>query len=836
MNRSRASSPQRVLSHWHNNLTRISPVANRIHPIGFICLTLVLSVSVIAQAQNAGTIRGSVVDDSTKSPLEFVNVLLMRKIDSTMLTGAETRATGKFEFTNVPWGEYFIRFGLVGYHDKSTAPFRIDSLLKRLNIGSVSLVSATVDLSEVTVTADRPQVEHAIDRMIYNVDQDIAGKTASASELLESIPSVEVDLTGEVSLRGSKRVLLMINGKRSPVLEKQEGTFLEQLPASTIDKIEVITSPSARYRAEGKSGIINIVLKKDTPLGTHGNVTAHVGTGGRYNGNARVNHSPGNFNLYGSYSLRRDNRNRENSDVREVPSTLNPSLFSTYADDLSAFSNPLTQLVTVGFEYRLDELNSFGLSGSYFQNAFTRTDTSLRTLESTRGIVTSRYDRNDEGYEFDKERSFTANVHHNFSRQDHKLRIDFTSSGSPETDDYRFTNVYLSPTFPTTYDNALIRQRDDKNQLAVEYSNALSPKSMVEAGYTGEFNTNDLEFYAENFDPLQNQFVKDPAKSSKFGFHESIHSIYTTYKQSFGKFGFLAGIRVENDSRTSELLTLDSLISYSFLNVFPSVHLRYAFTKTRELKFSYGRRISRPKVRELNPFAEYRDPRNLSFGNPRLLPEYIHSFELGFQFHEKSLYVVPSLFYRSSSNAINSYKQILNRSTLQTTKQNVASEHSVGLELIASTDVGEFLSANASATGVYQELDATNLSEGLFKSRISWGGTLTINLKLAPASKFEIRSHVNSLRLTPQGEYFPSATLNLGFRQGLFNNKLSLVATVADLFKSLKRHYELETPVLSQSVISTRESRIFFFGLTYRMGSVPGKSKEEEFRYDEDDQ
>jgi outer membrane receptor protein involved in Fe transport len=800
-----------------------------------VCLTLLLSLQAAPQTNIPGAVRGSVIDDSTKAPLEFVNVLLLNSSDSTLVTGTVTQPTGKFDINHVPWGDYFIKCEMVGYHEKMSAPFRIDSLLRRLNVGTISLFPTAVDLSEVTVTADRPQLEHAIDRMIYHVGQDITSKTASASELLENIPSVQVDLNGEVSLRGSKRVLIMINGKRSPVLEKQEGTFLEQLPASTIEKIEVITSPSAKYRAEGKSGIINIVLKKDTQFGTHGDVTAHAGTGGRGNGSIRLNHSPGDFSVYGSYSLRRDNRDRVSDDVREIASSSDPSLFSTYSDDLLSSSHPVTQLATIGFEVRLDELNSVALSGSYFQNSFTRTDTSHRTLANTGNIVISTYDRNDEGYEFDKEKSVTASYHHNFSRPDHKLQLDVTSSGSPETDDYRFTNSYLSPPFPTAYDNSFISQRDDKNQVSVEYSNALSKKSLLEAGYTGEFSRNDLTFYTENFDALQNGFVKDPAKSSEFGFHESIHSWYSTYKQSFGTFGFLAGIRIEEDSREADLRTVDSVISYSFLNLFPSLHLSYAFTKAQELKVSYSRRISRPKARELDPFPEYRDPRNISFGNPHLVPEYIHSLELGFQFHEKKLYLFPSLFYRSSSNGISPVKKVVNRSTLQTTKQNVQSEQSVGLELIASADIGDLISVNASATGFYEELDATALGEGFFKSRISWNGTLTMNLKVTKSSRVEIHSHVNSLRLTPQGEYFPSSTLNVGFRQEFLDGKLSAMATVTDLYKDLKRHYELDVPGLQQTIINTRESRIFFVGLTFRMGSVPKKPREDEFHYEDDE-
>ena len=628
----------------------------------------------------------------------------------------------------------------------------------------------------------------------------------------------------------------MINGRRSPLLEKQEGTFLEQLSASSIEKIEVITTPSARYRAEGKSGIINIVLKKDTPLGTHGNLTAHVGNDGRYNGNTRVNYSPGDYNVYGSASVRRDNRNRINSDERAVASPAAPTSFSsTYTDDLRAFAHPVTQLFTLGLDLHVDSSNSFGLSGTYYQNNFTRNDSSDRTLKNSSNVVLTEYDRNGTGDEFDKERSFTANFHHSFSRSDHKLRLEFTTSGSPQEDDFRFTNIYVSPTFPTAYDNSLSGQHDSKTQVAAEYSNAFSRTSALEAGYSADIGRTNLDFYAENFDPSQNRFVEDSAKTSSYRFNESVHSLYVTYKRSLGQFGFLAGLRVEQDDRKSDLVTLDSAITNSYFNFFPSIHLAYKTSRASELKLSYSRRTSRPRPRDLNPFPEYRDPKNLSFGNPSLLPEYLHSFELGYQIQYERVFLQPILFYRRETNTISSVKELVNRSTLRTTKQNAASARSAGMELILSWHAGEIFNGHLSTTGLYEELDATNIGNARFQSRMSWSGTLTTNLNITKGTKLEVHSHVSSLRLTPQGEYFPSNTVNLGLRQELWDGKLSFMASASDIFGTLKRHFELEIPRLRQTIFNTRESRALYIGLTYRLGSIPKKNKEEEFHYEDEE-
>jgi outer membrane receptor protein involved in Fe transport len=799
---------------------------------------LLIQANFFAQNGDYGSIRGSVIDDSTNSPLEFVDVLLLRSLDSTLATGATTDANGKFNIDRVIWGEYFVRFNIVGHRKKTTPIFVIDAQRKRLNLGTIALRATMVSMDEVTVTAETPQLTYSTDRMIYNVDQDVLSRTASVSELLEDIPSVQVDVNGEVTLRGSSRVLLTINGKRSPLLEKQEGTFLEELPASSVERIEVITTPSAKYKAEGKAGIINIVLKKDTPLGTQASVMAFAGSAGRYNGNIRLNHSPGDLSVFGTYSVRKNYRNRATSDVRaESTAASPPTLSTTYVDNLGSNWPPLTHLATLGANYHFDELNSAGISGTYFQTSFSRKDYSNRVLRRATNVIAviREYDRNGSGNDFDKEKNLTATFDHTFSAQDHKLHVEFTTSGSPEEDNYRFSNLYLSPTFPTTYDNSLIRRRDDKAQLSVDYSGPLTDVSSLEAGYTAEINRTNLNFVAEDFDPVQNMFVQDPKKTSSYGLTESIHSLYVTYKQTVGDFGVLGGVRAELDSRESNLRTLDSLVGNTFFNIFPSIHLSYTLSKVTLLRLSYSRRISRPHPRELNPFPEYRDPKNASYGDPHLLPEYIHSIELGCQVQSGRLFILPSLFFRYTYNPIGAIKAFANRSTLVDTSKNLSSEQSGGLEVICSWKAGSFFTTHVSATGFTEQHDARNIGNGQFRSQLSWSGTLTCDFNLAKRSKFEIHSHFTSLRLTPQGERFANSVVNVGLRQGLFGNKLLLTATVSDIFKTLKRETELDIPQLHQSVTITRDSRVFYLGFTYRFSTTPKKSKEEPFEYEDDE-
>ncbi len=799
--------------------------------ITFLSLLLLFSTHLLAQETKIGTVKGSVIDESTRRPVEFVNVTLHQKSDSSIVAGKVTDKSGKFDFPDVSSGEYFMKFSMLGYKDKGTPFFTIDSSHKHLNLGEVALVATEVDLDEVLVTADKSLFSNSIDRKVYNVDQDLMSKAGSASELLQNVPSVQVDLDGNVSLRGSSNVLIMINGKSSPLMDKNSAEALQQMPASSIEKIEVITNPSAKYKPDGTSGIINIVVKKNTAPGINGNFTANAGNQGRYNGNVRLNYNPGKYNVFATYSLRKDNRNRTNSDIRAQ--TDSAVALTYYNGDLASYASPLSNSVGLGLDYHFDERNQFGISGNYFINTFTRTDYLNILLRDEAGIPTEKYSRNRFDPEYEKEYGLTAFIEHGFSKDDHTLRLEFTNSASPEQEDNHFTNIYVLPAAYTSYDNTLIKQSDTKNQISLDYTNPLTENSTFEAGYAGSFSSNDFDFYAEDFDTSQQHFVNDGTKTNRFLFDESIAAFYATYKQSFGAFGVLGGLRAEQAYRNSNLATRDSVFSDRYFYLFPTLHLSYRMSSSTELQLSYSRRTNRPHGEDLNPFPEYRDPRNVSAGNPGLLPEYIHSVELGCQFQNDMISVLPALYYRYTSNRFTSLTQTFNDTTLLTTRQNLLNDQSGGLELVVSANLGDIITAHWGANGFYNQIDASNLGYSEKKTTTTWSSSLTFNVNLTNGSKVQINSNYNSSRLTPQGENRPSYVVNTGFREELMEGKVSVILTLTDIFKTMKRQLELNTPSLNQTVINTRDSRIAYLGFTYHFGAPPKKSKEEQLRYED---
>ncbi len=719
---------------------------------------------------------------------------------------------------------------LIGYEEKRLPSLSISVQHPTVFLGNILLVEKPVSLDEILVTSQKVLINSEIDRKVYNVNQDIMAKTGSASDLLQNVPSVQVDIDGTVSLRGSTNVLILINGKTSPLMGKSRAEVLQQMPANTIDKIEIITNPSAKYKPDGTSGIINIILKKNTVLGLNGSIGANAGLKDRYNGNSRLNYNSGDINIYGNFSVRQDTRNRTNTDTRTQIDPL--STTSYYRQNLVSNARPFATIGGLGFDHALDPFNTFGIAGSYFHNGFTRNDVASTALHDVNGMVTSNYDRDRYDPEYEEEYGFTSFYQHNLSGEDHTLRLEVKSSNAPEQEDNHYTTIYHTPPATNEYDNTLLKQGEKKTEVSMDYSNPIAEHSTFEAGYAGEFNSYTFDLHAEYFDPLQQQFVADGPKSNKFVFDENIQALYATYKNRIGSFSFLGGIRAEATGTKSKLVAQDSVIAGNYLALYPTLHLSCELSETSELQLNYSKRTRRPETDDMNPFPEYQDPRTISAGNPHLLPEHIQSVEFGLKVQNDYILMLPSIYYRYTYNQFTTVIQALNDSTVLRTHTNLSSGQAFGAEVILSGSVNGFLTSNLSVNVFRNQIDASNLGYSSNKSVVSWSGVFTCSVNITKGTMTQVNAIYNSARLTPQGEYAPSYVVNLGMRQELMANKLSVVLTAADVFKTLKREVTVSIPTLAQTVVNTRDAQVLYVGLTYNFGTPPKKEIEGTLKYD----
>ena len=795
-------------------------------------LTLLLPGSLWAQKTGGGSVAGVVIDQAGDHPLESVTVTLKKNADESPVQTTVTDSRGRFSLESIPPGEYRVSYGYVGSDSKETKPFRVEARTKALDLGRLDLGDGVLQLEKLSVKGRQREFYNTIDRKVYSVGKEIQSATGSASDLLQNIPSVQVDIDGNVSLRGSGNVLILINGRTSTLMGKSRAEVLQQLPADSIDKIEVITNPSAKYKPDGTAGIINIALKKKHASGIASTINASAGNENRLNAGVSVNYSPGPLNLFGSYSLRQDDRMRRASDLRTIVNPVTGT--STTLDKQSLeHSRPLTQIARTGIDYQLDEHNKIGASANYNYRRFNRSATDHNLVSDTAGVLTSDYDRTRYDPEFERSAEFAVSYQHTFPEEDHELNLEFKSSRTTEQEDNHYSNVFQRPAQATTQDNTLIRPIERSTEAVVEYVRPLKEDAKLEAGYTWTDEHLDANFAVTNLNPATGLFENDPGKSNRFAHNQSIHAFYVTYARSFEHFGFLAGLRPEQAYTKSNLLNTGETIRSDYFRIYPSLHLAYKLGENRELQLNYSHRVHRPESDDLNPFPEYSDPYTLRAGNPHLKPEDIHSFEAGYQFKTDQKTFTATVYHRYLYNGFTNVTRDLGNSVLLTTHENLATSRSTGVELTANTDLGSHLTLNFSSNTYFNTIDASNLGFTGSKSDISWTAKLGASLHLPKNTLLQFNTNYASTRLTPQGSRRPTFVANLGLRREFRQKKLAVVLTASDLFNSLKESSLLDTPLLQEEITRRRSARIIYLGFSYNFGKPSKKPKDEPLKFDE---
>ncbi|MCI0494929.1 TonB-dependent receptor [candidate division KSB1 bacterium] len=799
--------------------------------IGTILIGVLLTSFAHAQQIKNGSLTGKIVENSTKTPIQGANILLFKTKDGSQVSGTTTNENGIFNFPNLPNSSYYLQVGFIGFEILKTRSFTIKD--EKLDLGTLTITVSPIVMGNVEVTAEKETFINSIDRKVYNVEKDILSQTGSASDLLQNIPSVSIDVDGNISLRGAPNVTIFVNGKPSLLMRKNSAAALQQMPANTIERIEVITNPSAKYKLDGVGGIINLVLKKESRQGLNGTVLANAGNLGRYNANATINYNPGKVNLFGSYGFRYNNSPRSSIDSRIQKDSLS-QVFSYYDNTSSASSKPFAHIANVGLDYSINDKNKVGISGDYFYQDSYLDQNSQTTFRDGNRHITSDFTTNRTRDEIEKEYEINSNYEHDFDKEDHVLSFELNYSGYDENEDNYYDEIYTVPNISDVLHHILVQKGGHLTEFYAEYAYPIDEGTELEAGYVGEFMRDDIRNLGEDFDPQSSRWITDFNKTNRFLFHQDIHALYATFGHSIEDFSFLAGLRAEQALITSNLVSADSTIPNNYFKLYPTLHLAYDVNDNHEFQINYSRRVRRADSDEHNPFAEYSDPRNMEAGNPKIKPEQINSIEFGYHLKQKHFSVLPTIYYRYKYDAFTEIRQFVNDTTMLTTFANIANDQSAGMEFIVAGDVKKIMSLNLSADAFYQVIDASNLGYSDKKSTISWNAKLAANLHFTSSNLIQVNAYYRSARLTPQGKRLPSFLLNLGMRQDLFNQKASLTLTVSDVFKSLKWKRQINTPILFEETISKRNSQIIYLGFTYRFGkSAKKENQKEEFEFED---
>jgi outer membrane receptor protein involved in Fe transport len=790
-----------------------------------LVLIFLFAVGLRAQPAATGNVTGHIVDPATGHPVEFAAVLLKGADGKTVQRGA-TDSKGSFNFEGVPYGSYRVAYGLVGNEPQLTDLFSVDAAHRTVGLSELRLETDAIKLQRVEVNARKEAFYNSIDRKVYNVGKDVQSVNGSASDLLQNVPSVDVDIDGNVSLRGDGNVLILVDGRTSSMMGANRAAVLQQMPADAIQRIEVITNPSAKYKPDGTAGIINIVMKKKQDPGYSGSVRASVGNDSRYNVGVNASYNPGKYTLYGSYNLRQDDRVRTNTETRSHLDAASNQFLGTrlYTKD---HQRPLSHIGQLGADYKITEDDKVGAAVRYNHRRYVHASDERDTSLDPSGAILLDYDRRRTGPEVEQDLEFESNYHHAFADEGHELNLELKRSKSSELQDNAFSNVYRTPATATTFDKISLDSHERDTEGLAEYTRPLADEAKLEAGYDLQVNNSDFNHNGANLDPASASWISNPQLTNYFLYDLTIHAVYATYGRPIGPFGILGGLRLEQTQIDANQVTASIRAKNDYFRAYPSLHLSYNLDDKRQLQWNYSHRVHRPENEDLNPYPNYVDPFNLRAGNPHLLPEETHSIETGYQYKDGDLSYLATLYYRYSYHGFTQVTRYISSTTQLTKEENLSKSQSGGLELAATRPIGAKVTINFSGNAYYNEIDASNLGYSSNRSTIAWSAKLNANYRATKSDLFQLNSNYNAKRLTAQGYRLPTFVANIGWRHDLADKHTALVLTVSDVFNTQKEETRISTPILHDDRIGRRTSRVIFLGVIYNFGKPTKKSKDD---------
>lgn len=791
-----------------------------------ICMLAALSVAVVMFAEGAdGKVWGVLKGKSSQAPVEYATVALHKSGTSDLITGALTDSIGHFLIEHIPDGNYYLIGSFVGYRDVRSSAFAIKGGQKSADIGVLWIDDSGELLDEVVVEGHKSTFIQKLDKRVFNVGSDLMSSAGSAGDLMQNIPSVEVDMEGTVSLRGNENVTILINGKPSALMSaKTRGDALQQLSAGSIERIEVITNPSAQYKPDGVSGIINIVMKKDSRAGLNGTLSANAGSKDRSNAGLNLNYRTGSVNLFGGYAYRKDRYDRSIFDNRT-------SADSYIHQTTLGIGHPVSHTFRLGMGADLTTKDAMEVSGSYNRRHFLRNERMESVTEDLNHDLSDFYfrDRKADAKENMWEDNFRYT--HTYGKE-REWGMEYTYSSESEDEQNEYSTLQGSPTNDRMLNNEQVWDANYLHIGKLYWQHRFSENSKLSAGYELEALTTEQNFHVQDWNGMA--FFPNLNRTSDFTHHRILHSVYATWEMTIGAWSMMAGLRGEYADIQNKLLTLDSLSTQYYTNLYPTVHTSRRLNDHHELQLSYSLRVNRPEGDDMNPFSEQINPLSLSSGNPHLKPEKIHSLEAGWLWHnDTNSSLMATLYYRYLTNQITEVSRYLDNGVLLTTKENLESSHNAGVELIWNYSLGKWMSFNWNANGYFNQINARKLGFGRHKSAFSWSTLFNANITPFKHYMVQLNARYRSSTLVPQGRRDADCRINLGMKYDLPKINLSILASVTDLFDTYRKSYTLDTPELKQKVEKRRNPRICYIGLSYAFGANKSKKHHAELEYDE---
>lgn len=745
-------------------------------------LVIFLPSPLLSEESNLGPgiIKGLVYDSYTNQPLEFATVSLLKASDESLTDGSITDVNGLFRLKDIEPGEYILEVRFMGYHDTRKEDIVLTEDQRSLDLGTILVDPMDEMLDEVVVVADRPTMSYQIDKKVINVSQDHTSASGTAVEILENIPSVTVDLDGEVSLRGSGSFTVLIDGKPS-ILDAND--VLNQIPASQIENIEIITNPSARYDPDGVAGIINIVMKQNRLQGISGIANLNGGSYNRHGGDFLLNYRLNRFNFYlgGDYN----DMDRPGQSLTRSESYGNDTTYLNSTGDFERIRNSWG--FRGGVDFNINPENT--LSIAYRLGDGVWGSNSERNYEewSMANPVPYQYLSLEEGERAGFAQTLTLDYKRDFNQDGHNILAQAILSRR-ESDQGSMNMLY------DTEMNAISGQLSNeygpssRYTFKVDYTLPFNEAQRFEAGYQTRISMQDENNDLFEYNLQNSEFVQSDLFSKQVGYNTIIHSLYAIYQGETGKLGYQAGLRGEYTDRLVEMVGEEVDYTLNRNDVYPTLHLSYKLPAKQEVMTSYTRRLQRVRGWYLEPFYTWDDAYNIRIGNPNLEPEYIDSYELSYQKRFEKTILSVDLYYRVTNNKIERVSDIYEDqpNVLLSTFENVGKDYSLGSEIMASFDPFSWwhvdLMGNLYDYRQQGELYGNDYSASSF----NWNTRLNNDFTITPSTRLQLRGMYNSPTVSAQGERSGFFVTSLALRQSFFNNDLSLTFQVRDIFGTME--------------------------------------------------
>jgi len=785
--------------------------------IKLILTTLIFCLTIFPQERqgnfSGGSISGKVLDESTKHTIEYANIMIFTLKDSSMITGGVSDKDGNFKLAIPRPGIFRVEVRFIGY-DTDSMITSIKPGSVNVDLGEIYIHPSAINLSDVVVQGDRSPVSYEIDKKVIDPDKMQTVISGNAADVLANVPSVQVDIEGNVNLRGSQNFTVLIDGRPS-LLDPQDA--LQQISATSIDKIEIITNPTAKYDAQGTSGIINIILKKNLSQGLNGIVNANAGMYNNYGGNFLFNYQDG-YKLtlgldYNQRGFPGDNTQNNIYYLQNDTSIINSQ--GEINRKRTSFEG------RAGIEFNLGESNllSFGIRAGKREGGMTsnRNYFQTSTLDSNLISYSGNTDRSRDGTYYE----FNTNYTKDFNSSGHQLlaQLIFNHQKSDEntiTSEFDGTGQFGGK-------NTKEYSPESEFRWKLDYTLPFSDDNKFEVGYQVDIEQSDENNELYEYNPENNQYEIQSQFTNLNKYYEDQQAVYAMYSDVFLETNFQAGIRAEYTYRNIEVPLINRSFKIDRIDYFPSLHLSYKFSSISTVMASYSRRINQPRGWALEPFPTWIDANNVRIGNPDLLPEFIDSYEAGVQTSLANISVSLEGYYRTTANKIEFVRTALENDVTLTTFANVGNDYSLGAELMLILDPLTFWNINFMSNLYNYKVEGTLQGEPFSNESFNWQSRINNTFKLWSSTQIQFNSSYTSPTATSQGEWAGYFSSDLSVRQELISNILAVTLQVRDVFGTAKREFTSQTNSLYNYNYFDMHTPILVLNLRYTFNNYKPK-------------